>query len=328
MMSEFTRVSTRVGDVLTVLGSHMYLGGILGGVDDTYRSLDGISWDNIGGLKGVTAMITRGGFVYAAKDVDATMQRTSATTWATTNPTGLKFVKSFAEFGAHIYAGGTNVDVAGQRELIIRSTSGTSWSSVANNTDFGGFSRHVYDMREFNGELYALVAKFTGGTNTKVFRSPDGTTWTEVLSIDDERNSLAILGDTIYVLGQFGTPIHESTTGDLGDWTNTGVSLDTYRRTARTIDNRVWAGGYSVQDAGYFTAGPTVVQVTFDVDPGFSIKSYVDFNGFVYAVSSTAGVYKGPASTGFKITTDVRLPVLQDFDWQPPVTAIQDTPPV
>jgi alpha-tubulin suppressor-like RCC1 family protein len=133
-------------------------------------------------------------------------------------------VTSLEEFGGKLYAGASNWVQGGQ---IWSSDDGAMWTAVSP-AGFGStdpsLNAGMIDMVAFKDQLY--VSTGWGGSAGQIWRSPDGTDWTQVEGegFGDPGNTaimtFGIFSDMLYVTTQSsnGLEIWRSPTGDSADW--------------------------------------------------------------------------------------------------------------
>jgi len=178
-----------------------------GGQDRVYASTNGATWtavsqvgmgDPAGDVSGARSFAEFNSQLYVGTCTDsagAQVWRTQAvgspiySDWAMVNTRGFnndagnRCVLNLEEFGGFLYAATENA--AGAE--IWRTSDGTTWSAVAatgtgalHNNGFGdGNNDFIYSLASFDGYLYAGTL-YNAVSGTQVFRTSDGTNWTQV----------------------------------------------------------------------------------------------------------------------------------------------------
>lgn len=130
-------------------------------------------------------------------------------------------------FNGRLYASSSNYQIGAK---VWRLETNGSWTAVSEpgfGSAYANINRSIPDMTVFNGYLYAGTG--WAGLNGQVWRTPNGTTWSQV-AVDGFGNAHNFLVSPFGIFDGFiyagtndttdGLEIWRSATGDLGDWDN------------------------------------------------------------------------------------------------------------
>jgi hypothetical protein len=135
-------------------------------------------------------------------------------------------ISALEVFGGKLYAASMNQDVGAR---VWRSDNGRTWTA-ASEAGFGTADPSgnplVHDMIPFNGQIYASLGSFSGGLGGEIWRSSNGTIWTNMAAGgfdngDNHGTTFGILGSYLYagtINWEDGLEIWRSDTGASGDW--------------------------------------------------------------------------------------------------------------
>ena len=137
-------------------------------------------------------------------------------------------IQALEVFNGQLYAGATNFDSGAS---IWRTTDGTTWTAVSS-PGFGSIYTNtnavIFDMIEFNGQLYAGTGNWwDDGVAGQIWRSLNGTTWTQVEGggFGNANNigvvNFGVFSNTLYAATYNttdGLEIWRSSSGNSGDW--------------------------------------------------------------------------------------------------------------
>lgn len=210
-------------------------------------------------------------------------------------------VNSLEIFNGQLYASASNWDLGAQ---LWRSDDGMNWVSVSE-MGFGSVYTNtnpaIPDMIEFGGHLYASTA--WDGIPGQIWRSPDGTTWTQVVedgfgnSNNNAITRFIVFNNTLYAAtgnSDDGAEIWRSTTGNPGSWVNvvaggSGDVNNIYINSFATFGGYLYAAGENPTDGAEVwrtSNGTTWTQANtngFGDADNIHIGSIIVFNNMLYA---------------------------------------------
>ena len=265
--AEFGEVEVRC---LKAWGSYLYAGTSHGG--KIYRSSDGENFtevEDLPGQKRVYELYEWGSYLYAAT---MTKDGTTATDISFNDANPDTIVTAAGDFVADGFGAGITVNVSG---------------SVSNDGNYTIDSVTSSTITLDAGD--ALTAEAAGATVTvqakgKVFRSSDGTTWTEVCTFDMTQKRgrcFEVLGSYLYV----GTQDPDSKvyrTIDGTTWTEQVDLGGTYVQTLRTFNSKIYAG---ITNAKLYESsdGATWTLIEDRYDTADEVRYLREFGGEFYA---------------------------------------------
>ncbi len=143
-------------------------------------------------------------------------------------------IQSLEVFNGYLYAGTWSRE-EGFPAQIWRAGDGQNWAQVPWVNENGV----VWDMVEYNGQLYAGTNSYLGG---EIWRSSDGVIWERVVSegFGDSNNGIrtfAVFSDMLFVATDnrtTGIEVWRSVTGNTGDWIQ--ANIDGFGNGATTQD--------------------------------------------------------------------------------------------
>jgi len=215
---------------LTVFGDDLYLGTANTSTGaEVWRSGDGATWTQVNddGFKdpnnlGATSMAVFGNDLYVGTgntSTGAELWHSSRvggppfTDWTQVNDDGfddasnVALITAMTVFGGDLYVGtGNDLGTPGTGCEVWRSSDGTTWTQV--NADGFGDPNNLFatSLAVFGGYLYVGTGNNPSSPSTgcEVWRSSDGTTWTQVNAdgfggTNSGAASMAVFGGTLYV---------------------------------------------------------------------------------------------------------------------------------
>jgi len=197
-------------------------------------TIGGVWGTNTGQMIGPSGIaLDRAGNVYVTDRDNHRIQKFAPGVpgWRQTNINGFgerghTDVLALEVFNGQLYAGTGNW---GDGTQVWRTTDGSTWTAVSSpgfGSAYTNTNPAILDMIGFNGQFYASTG--WDGIGGQIWRSPDGTAWTQVISNGfGNTNSFAIstfavFGNALYAAthnNNDGLEIWRSGTGNSGDWT-------------------------------------------------------------------------------------------------------------
>lgn len=196
-------------------------------------------------------------------------------------------IPSLAVFDDCLYAGTWYTDEVGASSQIWRTVDGANWQQVG--ADFGNGAAHLV---AFDGYLYV------GSWDGNIWRSPDGLTWTAVITsgFQDNGDGIArftVFSDTLYVGTWSNTGTQIWRTADGVDWTRFGSDGLGDVNNSGAIASEVFAGSLYLGLGNWHTGAQLWhtdgITWTVVVTDGFgnadnaAVSSLAAFDGYLYA---------------------------------------------
>jgi len=190
-------------------------------------------------------------------------------------------------YNNELYVGG-DCDSAGIVAVNnVAKWDGNSWAPVGN-----GVNSRVLELIEFNGKLYAA-------TNSDGLHEWDGTTWTQVATMDWGIGSMHVFNNELYVGGSFtliaGNSYKYIAKWDGQNWDSVGTELDSYVMDITNYHGALVIAGNFTSHAG---GGPGGLRRIATLGPIPGINDQYLENGFGIYPNPTTGQFTVQGATG------------------------------
>jgi len=243
-------------------------------------------------------------------------------TWQQVNEDGFgdpfnKLVLSQASFGDYLYAGTWRYDVVTESTQIWRSYNGEDWEKV--------------DVRSVHGTSNMIVYKgsiYAGSMDGYIWSSPDGVTWTEIISdgFGDPDNGIAtfaVYNDMLYASTSnwAGTEIWRTNNGtqwDLFVDSGRGNFHNSYTSAAVVFDGKLYFGVFNQFEGAQLwrTNGISVTPIItdgFGTIENWAVSSFAILDDHLYA--------------GLWNSQDVQVwRTINGEDWEPVISGFGNPP--